>query len=78
MKVLGHHDEPVDPSARVARRAQHRGVGGAGTLAHVLGEAPAPGEQCCVPDALHRARDETRGGSFGIGRARHAIDGSGG
>ena len=23
-KVLGHHDEPLNPSARVARRAQHR------------------------------------------------------
>ena len=37
------------------RRAQHRGVGGAGPLPHIVGEAPAPGEQCRVLHAFHRA-----------------------
>ena len=38
------------------QRAQHRGMGGAGTPAHIVGEAPAPDEQRCVVDALHFVR----------------------
>ena len=46
--------------------SQHRGVGDAGPLPHVVGEAPAPGEQCRVLDAFHRASDETGKGARGI------------
>ena len=59
------------------RRAQHRGVGGAGTLPHVVGEAPARGKQRRVLDALYRAPDETGRGSRGVGWGWHAIDDSG-
>ena len=59
------------------RRAQHRGVGGAGPLPHVVGEAPAPGEQCRVLHAFHRASDETGKGARGVRGAWIAIDGSG-
>ena len=59
------------------RRAQHRGVGGAGPLPHVVGEAPAPGEQCRVLHAFHRAPDETGKGARGVRGAWHAIGGSG-
>ena len=51
--------------------------GGAGTFPHVVGEAPAHGEQRGVLDALHRAPDEAGRGSRGVGWAWHAVGGSG-
>ena len=64
-----------DDLGMCVRRAQHRGVGGAGTLPHVVGEAPARGKQRRVLDALYRAPDETGRGSRGVGWAWHAIEG---
>ena len=58
------------------RRAQHRGVGGAGTLTHVVGEAPMPGEQRRVLDALHRAPDEAVSRMDRVSGSWHAIGGS--
>ena len=73
---LGHGEGGArvegDDSGVGVRRAQDGGVGGAGGLAHVVGEAPAPGEQRRVLDALHRAPDEGRGDPFDVGWGRHA------
>ena len=78
---LGHREcggrVKGDDLGMCMRRAQHRGVGGAGTFPHVVGEAPAHGEQRGVLDALHRAPDEAGRGSRGVGWAWHAIGGSG-
>ena len=45
------------------RGAQHRAVGGTGTLPHVVGEATARGEQREVLDALRGAPDQVHGKS---------------
>ena len=78
---LGHRERRArvegDDLGLCMRRAQHRGVGGAGALPHVVGEAPAPGEQCRVLHAFHRAPDETGKGARGVWGAWHAIGGSG-
>ena len=78
---LGHRERrgrvEGDDLGMCMRRAQHRGVGGAGPLPHVVGEAPAPGEQCRVLHAFHRASDETGKGARGVRGAWHAIGGSG-
>ena len=67
---LGHRERggrvEGDDLGMCMRRAQHRGVGGAGPLPHVVGEAPAPGEQCRVLHAFHRASDETGKGARGV------------
>ena len=78
---LGHRERrgrvEGDDLGMCMRRAQHRGVGGAGPLPHVVGEAPAPDKQCRVLHAFHRAPDETGKGARGVRGAWHAIDGSG-
>ena len=78
---LGHRERggrvEGDDLGMCMRRAQHRGVGGAGALPHVVGEAPAPGEQCRVLHAFHRASDEARKGARGVRGAWRAIGGSG-
>ena len=48
-----------DDPGMCMRRAPHRGGGAAGPLAHVVGEAPAPGEQHRVLNSLYHTPDET-------------------
>ena len=52
----GRHIDRADDRMRM-RRAQHRGMQGAGRHADIVDKTAAPGEQACVFDALDRLAD---------------------